>query len=87
MDGTAGAIEQDIIMTLAEVAEYLKMSSSTVYRLARQGVVPGRKIGGTWRFSRRVIDAWIKEQEAHPAAERLISLTPNNEADLNLTIP
>jgi len=64
MNESIGAIEQDIIMTLAEVAEYLKMSSSTVYRLARQGKVPGRKIGGTWRFSRRVIDAWIKEQEA-----------------------
>lgn len=66
MNETAGAIEQDVIMTLSEVAEYLKMGPSTVYRLARQGVIPGRKIGGTWRFSRRVIDAWIKEQEIPP---------------------
>lgn len=55
MNESIGAIEQDIIMTLAEVAEYLKMSSSTVYRLARQGKVPGRKIGGTWRDRKSVV--------------------------------
>ena len=67
MNETAGTMEQDTIMTIAEVAEYLKMAPSTVYRLARQGEVPGRKIGGAWRFSRRVIDAWIKMQQSSPA--------------------
>lgn len=63
MNETAGTTEQDAIMTVPELAEYLKMAPSTVYRLARQGEVPGRKIGGAWRFSRRVIDAWLREQE------------------------
>lgn len=63
MNETAGTTEQDAIMTVPELAEYLKMAPSTVYRLARHGEVPGRKIGGAWRFSRRVIDTWLREQE------------------------
>jgi excisionase family DNA binding protein len=58
--------EQDVVMTVREVAEYLKVAPSTVYRLARQGEVPGRKIGGAWRFSRRTIDAWIDRQGNYP---------------------
>lgn len=47
------------LLTVEEVAIYLRKSPSTVYRLTRQGRLPGRKVGGTWRFSRRAIDAWL----------------------------
>lgn len=49
----------DDLLTVEEVATYLRKSTSTVYRLARQGKLPGRKIGGTWRFSHQVLDEWI----------------------------
>ena len=50
------------ILTVREVAEYLRLAQSTVYRLALEGEIPGRKIGGTWRFSRNRLDLWLKER-------------------------
>ena len=49
----------DDILTLKEAAKYLKIGESTVYRLAQKGKLPGRKVGGGWRFSRRKLEAWI----------------------------
>ena len=50
------------ILTLAEVAAYLKVAERTMYRLTAAGKIPAFKVGGTWRFSRVDIDAWIKKQ-------------------------
>lgn len=52
----------DEIMTLKEVAEYLKVAEKTVYRLVADGKLPGFKVGGSWRFKRVDIDAWIAAQ-------------------------
>ena len=49
------------ILTLDEVAAYLKAGKRTVYRLAQQGEIPAFKLGGTWRFRRSELDAWIAE--------------------------
>ena len=45
------------IMTPKEVANYLKMSVLTVYKHAKQGTIPGFRIGNSWRFDKRKIDA------------------------------
>lgn len=50
------------ILTITEVAEYLKVAERTLYRLAAARKVPAFKVGGTWRFSRADIDKWIKQQ-------------------------
>ena len=50
------------ILTVKELAKYLKMDEHTVYRLARKGVLPGVKIGGEWRFKKDLIDKWIEEK-------------------------
>jgi len=50
------------ILTVKELAKYLKMDEHTVYRLARKGVLPGVKIGGEWRFKKDLIDRWIEEK-------------------------
>ncbi len=47
------------ILTLDEVAQYLKAGKRTVYRLVQQGEIPGFKLGGTWRFRRAELDRWI----------------------------
>lgn len=47
------------IMTLKEVAEYLKLAEKTAYRLAADGTIPGFKVGGSWRFRKAVIEDWI----------------------------
>ena len=47
------------ILTLGEVAAYLKAGKRTIYRLAANGEIPAFKLGGTWRFRRGELDKWI----------------------------
>jgi excisionase family DNA binding protein len=53
----------DQIMTLKEVAEYLKLAEKTAYRLAAEGKLPGFKVGGSWRFKKSDIEHWIEENK------------------------
>jgi excisionase family DNA binding protein len=48
------------VMTIEELAAYLKISKSTLYKLAREGKVPSNKIGRHWRFQKRSIDRWLE---------------------------
>ena len=50
------------ILTIKQVADYLKVTERTIYRLAAAKKIPAFKVGGTWRFSRADIDSWIKQQ-------------------------
>ncbi|MCU4675363.1 helix-turn-helix domain-containing protein [Pseudoalteromonas xiamenensis] len=54
----------DEIMTIQEVALYLKLNEKTTYRLASEGKLPGFKVGGSWRFKRTDLEKWIEEQKA-----------------------
>ena len=47
------------IMTVREVAEYLRLSQAKVYRLAKAGSLPAMQIGTSWRFRRDLIDQWF----------------------------
>lgn len=51
--------QTDDILTIDEVATYLKAGKRTVYRLASSGKIPAFKLGGTWRFRRAELDQWI----------------------------
>ena len=51
------------IITVKELADYLKIAEKTAYRFALEKKIPGFKVGSAWRFRKREIDAWIKEQE------------------------
>ena len=53
--------QPDNVMTIDELAAYLKLSKSSLYQFARTGKVPGVKIGQQWRFHKGVIDTWIKD--------------------------
>lgn len=46
----------DEIMTVAEVADYLRINQRTVYSLAKKGELPGIKLGAQWRFKKEAID-------------------------------
>jgi excisionase family DNA binding protein len=59
----------DDILTLREVAEYLKLSDKSVYRLVQEKKIPAFKAGGTWRFRRADIDRWIEDQVAADSGE------------------
>ncbi len=53
----------DQILTLREVAKYLKLAEKTAYRLAADGKLPGFKVGGSWRFKESDIEGWIEERK------------------------
>lgn len=53
----------DEILTLKEVADYLKLAEKTAYRLAAEGKLPGFKIGGSWRFKAADIERWIEDKK------------------------
>lgn len=57
------------ILTLDEVAVYLKAGKRTVYRLAQKGEIPAFKLGGTWRFRRSELDHWIAENISKKKSE------------------
>ena len=58
-----GDVMTDEILTLKEVAAYLKLAEKTAYRLAAEGKLPGFKVGGSWRFKKEDIEVWIQEQK------------------------
>lgn len=47
-------------MTAKEVADYLQISLVHVYRQAKYGNMPARKIGSEWRFNKIAIDKWLE---------------------------
>jgi excisionase family DNA binding protein len=55
--------KQPTIMTVREVADYLRMHEMTIYRMARQGEIPAYKVGNRWRFNRGRIEEWLGEHE------------------------
>jgi excisionase family DNA binding protein len=64
----------DEILDIRQAAEYLQIKERTLYRLVGDGEIPGIKVGGQWRFSRKCLEEMflkvtgkrpkIKEQEA-----------------------
>lgn len=52
----------DTLLTIKEVAAYLKVNERTVYRLAASGDIPAFKVGGSWRFRKDTLEQWIEQQ-------------------------
>jgi len=47
------------VLNIEEVAEYLRIPRSSIYKLAKRRGIPCQKVGRQWRFSRKAIDAWL----------------------------
>jgi excisionase family DNA binding protein len=56
--------ELENVLTIGEVAEILRMHSTTIYRMVNRGALPGFKIGGAWRINRATLDLWLSAE--HP---------------------
>jgi PTS system nitrogen regulatory IIA component len=56
------------IMTIDEVAEYLRVSERTVYDWAQKEILPGGKLGTSWRFRRSDIERWVDQRLGDPEA-------------------
>ena len=60
------------LMTLQEVADYLRVTKKTIYRLLRRGNIPATKVGQLWRFDSASIDNWLKQNSAQAKASILV---------------
>jgi excisionase family DNA binding protein len=58
----------DDIMTVREVADFLKVTERTIYRLAADHQIPSFKVGGSWRFRRADLAKWMSEQAEQAAS-------------------
>lgn len=56
------------LMTIEEVAEYLRVKRSTVCEWAKESKVAAAKVGRLWRFDRTEVEEWVKRQK--PGTER-----------------
>ena len=52
------------VLTLEEVARYLRLPKDTIVRQAAQGTIPGRRIEDTWRFLKAAIDDWLRSYDS-----------------------
>ena len=49
------------VLTIEELAAYLKIPKSTLYKIVREGKIPSQKIGRHWRFRKEAINRWLEE--------------------------
>ncbi len=61
------------IMTIEEVAAYLRVSERTVYDWAQKGDLPGGKLGTTWRFKREDVENWVNSRISKKSAQAIPS--------------
>ena len=63
--------EQPPVMTVDEVAEYLRIPRASVYKLAQRGKIPCQKVGRHWRFRREAVDQWLEAGSENSRTEQL----------------
>ncbi len=51
------------ILTVKELAKYIKLTTVTIYKYVKVGAIPAQKIGGVWRFDKDQIDELMKSEE------------------------
>ncbi len=60
------------LITLEEVADYLRVTKTTIYRLLEKRGIPATKVGHQWRFDKGSIDTWLRQNSAEKAANILV---------------
>jgi len=63
-DGGKGreASHDNEILTIEEVARYLRLTPQTIYKWAQERRIPAAKLGKEWRFRKSIVDRWLDEQ-------------------------
>ncbi|MBD1583426.1 MULTISPECIES: helix-turn-helix domain-containing protein [Alteromonadales] len=59
----------DEVLTIKEVAQYLKVNERTIYRLAASGELPGFRVGNAWRFKQSDLATWVAKQTQKSASK------------------
>jgi excisionase family DNA binding protein len=65
------------IMTIGETAQYLRISPSSLYKLAQAGRIPCQKVGRHWRFRKEALNRWLEQAGTMP---RNIEIEENNNS-------
>jgi len=60
------------VMTLQEVADYLRVTPKTISRLLKTGSIPASRVGRQWRFDKTSIDEWLKRRSVGVKARVLV---------------
>lgn len=60
------------IMTLEELADYLRVTKKTVYRLLEKHSIPSTRVGHQWRFTKEAIETWLRQNSSGIAARILV---------------
>jgi len=60
------------LMTLEEVADYLRVTRKTIYRLVEKRAIPSTRVGHQWRFDREAVEAWLRQNSSGVAAKVLV---------------
>ncbi len=60
------------LMTVGEVADYLRVTKKTIYRLLGQSKIPATKVGSQWRFEKSSIDGWLQRNSVGAKASILV---------------
>ncbi|MFC2014839.1 response regulator [Chloroflexota bacterium] len=60
------------LMTVQEIAEYLRVTEKTIYRLLKRGSIPATRVGRSWRFDKTGIDGWLQRNSVGTKANILI---------------
>jgi excisionase family DNA binding protein len=62
--------KQEILLSVQEVARFLKINQYTVYRLVSQKKIPAFKVGNQWRFKKRMIESWLRKNMNIPPSRK-----------------
>ena len=60
------------LMTVEEVAAYLRVTEKTIYRMLKRGSIPASKVGHQWRFDKAAIDEWLSQSSVGAKASILV---------------
>jgi excisionase family DNA binding protein len=72
----------DPILTIKDVADYLKVNERTIYRLAASGELPGFKVGNSWRFKQSELEQYIAAQHNRASVSEAMK-SPNSKSEEN----
>lgn len=72
----------DPILTIKDVADYLKVNERTIYRLAANGELPGFKVGNSWRFKQSELEQYIAAQHNRASVSKAMK-SPNKKSEDN----
>ena len=71
----------DPILTIKDVADYLKVNERTIYRLAASAELPGFKVGNSWRFKQSELEQYIAAQHNRDSVNETIKSATRKSED------